>query len=82
MNIQLKDKSSVIYVLQKTFAHMALSKSLSFYPSELIQSLGIDPDIQCDVHEFFHRFITDFKSALSAIHQEHQHVVFELVLSM
>lgn len=72
MKINVKDTSSLLYVLQKTFAYMTLSKCLSFYPDELIRVLGIDPDIQCDVHEFFHGFIADLKQAILSEDPDYQ----------
>ena len=74
MNICVKDKTSIVYTLQKVFAYMSLSKSLSFYPSELIHVLNIDTEIQCDVHEFFHRFITELKHSLSELKIEQTQV--------
>lgn len=74
MKINVKDSSSLVYVLQKVFANMSLSKALSFYPNELISVLHIDTDIQCDVHEFFHRFITELKRSLSELNVEQTQV--------
>lgn len=81
MSINVKDTSSLLYVLQKTFGYMTLSKCLSFYPDELIRVLGIDPDIQCDVHEFFHGFIADLKQAILSANPDYQLVSYYLILS-
>lgn len=69
LTIRVSDKESILYVIQKTFAMMAFSNSLSYYPSSLILSLGIDPHVQCDVHEFFDLFISTLKAVLSEYHE-------------
>ena len=49
---------------------MSLSKSISYYPQELIRALEINQAIQCDVHEFFHRFITELKASFTSSNHE------------
>lgn len=55
---------SVLYNMQKTFAEMSLSNSHFYYPSDLVIALGIDPHVQCDVHEFFDLLMATIKSSL------------------
>lgn len=77
----MSDKESILYVIQKTFAMMAFSNSLSYYPSSLILSLGIDPHVQCDVHEFFDLFISTLKAVLSEYHEVGAIVAFNSPLN-
>ena len=70
MTAHTDNTCSLVYVLQKLFAEMTLSTSLSFYPEELLQVLSIDPNLQCDVHEFFDSFLSSIKNSLLAMNQE------------
>lgn len=45
---------------------MALSKSTTYCPIDIISALGIDPNVQSDVHEFLDILITTLKSCLSS----------------
>lgn len=58
---------------------MTLSKSRSYYPIEIISSLGIDPDIQNDVHEFLDILLTSLKQSLMVENQTNSIVVFSFV---
>lgn len=64
MSVECTEKPSILYALQKLFAVMTLSKSLSFYPEEVLSLMNINPHVQCDVHEFFDTLLTVVKSAL------------------
>ena len=70
MSAKTNKYDSILYTIQKTFAEMSLSNSLSYYPSDLIVALGIDPHVQCDVHEFFDMLMPTIKSVLMEEHQE------------
>lgn len=66
MSVECTEKPSILYALQKLFAVMTLSKSLSYYPEEVLRLLDINPHIQCDVHEFFDTLLTVVKSSLTS----------------
>ena len=62
--------------MKKTFVMMTLSKSRSYYPVEIISSLGIDPHIQNDVHEFLDILVTSLKQSLTVEDQANSTVLF------
>lgn len=80
MGAKCSDKTSILYALQKLFAVMSLSKSLSYYPEELMKSMSINPDVQCDVHEFFDTLLTAVKSSL--ISQQQADIAVVLAVSL
>ena len=70
MSARTTKYDSVLYNIQRTFAEMSLSNSHFYYPSDLVIALGIDPHVQCDVHEFFDSLMATIKSSLIEENQE------------
>ena len=66
MGVKASDKSSVLYMLQKVFAEMTLSKDLSYFPDGLLRTMMINTDVQCDSHEFFDHLMASLKSVLES----------------
>ena len=81
MSNTISDPDSFLYMMKKTFVMMTLSKSRSYYPVEIISSLGIDPHIQNDVHEFLDILLTSLKQSLQMDGQTNSTVLFSFVLS-
>ena len=68
-------------MMKKTFVMMTLSKSRSYYPIEIISSLGIDTHIQNDVHEFLDILVTSLKQSLMVEDQANSTVSFSFAFS-
>ena len=66
MGVKAVDKSSALYMLQKVFAEMTLSKDLSYFPDGLLRTMMINTDVQCDSHEFFDHLMATLKSVLES----------------
>lgn len=66
MSVKAADRSSVLYMLQKVFAEMTLSKDLSYFPDGLLRTMMINTDVQCDSHEFFDHLMASLKSDLES----------------
>lgn len=66
MSAKAADKMSALYMLQKVFAEMTLSKSLSYFPDDFLRTMMINTDVQCDSHEFFDHLMMTLKSILES----------------
>ena len=81
MSNTVLNPDSFLYMMKKTFVMMTLSKSRSYYPVEIISSLGIDPHIQNDVHEFLDILVTSLKQSLMVEDQANSIVSFSFAFS-
>ena len=66
MSAKAADKMSALYMLQKVFAEMTLSKNLSYFPDDFLRTMMINTDVQCDSHEFFDHLMMTLKSILES----------------
>ena len=76
MSAKAADKMSALYMLQKVFAEMTLSKNLSYFPDDFLRTMMINTDVQCDSHEFFDHLMMTLKSILES--QDDKCVVSEI----
>ena len=80
MNAKAADKMSALYMLQKVFAEMTLSKSLSYFPDDFLRTMMINTDVQCDSHEFFDHLMMTLKSILESQDEKSVVVCFSLLI--